>query len=192
MSSFAASRKRIRKSFHKISGTLEMPNLIELQKRSYNNFLQKGVPADNRENIGLQEVFSGIFPIQDFSEKALLEFSSYNFDEPKYDVDECRQRGSTYSAALRVNFRLVVWDIDEDTGSRSVRDIKDQSVYVGDVPLMTERGTFVVNGVERVVVSQMHRSPGVFFDHDKGKTHSSRKYLFSARVIPYQGILVRF
>ncbi len=192
MSSIPAGQKRIRKSFHKIASVLEMPNLIELQKKSYEDFLQKDVMPDKRCDQGLQGIFNSIFPISDFSEKALLEFHKYDFDNPKYDVEECRQRGATYSAPLRVTFRLVVWDIDESTGSRSVRDIKDQTVYIGDMPLMTENGTFIINGVERVVVSQMHRSPGVFFDHDKGKTHASGKFLFSARVIPYRGSWLDF
>ncbi|MDP4840499.1 MAG: DNA-directed RNA polymerase subunit beta, partial [Alphaproteobacteria bacterium] len=145
-----------------------------------------------RINQGLQNIFLTVFPINDFSDRALLEFHKYDFDEPKYDVEECRQRGATYSAPLRVTFRLVVWDVDEDTGARSIRDIKEQEVYVGDIPLMTKNGTFIINGVERVVVSQMHRSPGVFFDHDKGKTHASGKLLFSGRVIPYRGSWLDF
>jgi DNA-directed RNA polymerase subunit beta (EC 2.7.7.6) len=192
MTAIPAGQKRIRHSFNKITGSLEMPNLIELQKNSYEDFLQKEFPFEKRENKGLQNVFSSIFPINDFSDRALLEFYKYDFDEPKYDVEECRQRGTTYAAPLRVTFRLVVWDVDEDTGARSIRDIKEQEVYVGDIPLMTDNGTFIVNGVERVVVSQMHRSPGVFFDHDKGKTHASGKFLFSGRVIPYRGSWLDF
>lgn len=192
MSAIPAGQKRIRKSFHKISSSLEMPNLIELQKRSYEDFLQKNILFEKRFNEGLQNIFLSTFPISDFSDRALLEFYKYDFDEPKYDVEECRQRGATYAAPLRVTFRLVVWDVDEDTGARSIRDIKEQEVYIGDIPLMTDNGTFIVNGVERVVVSQMHRSPGVFFDHDKGKTHASGKYLFSGRVIPYRGSWLDF
>jgi DNA-directed RNA polymerase subunit beta len=185
-------RKRIRKSFARIPEIAPLPNLIELQKTSYANFLQKDVPAEKRVSAGLQEVFQSVFPISDFSGKSQLEFFRYDFDLPKYDVDECKQRGMNYAAPLRVTFRLVVWDIDEDTGSKTIRDIKEQDVYMGDIPLMTENGTFVINGIERVVVSQMHRSPGVFFDHDSGKTHSSGKYLFSARVIPYRGSWLDF
>lgn len=185
-------RKRIRKSFARIPEIAPLPNLIELQTTSYNNFLQMDVPAENRASMGLQEVFKSVFPISDFSGKSQLEFYRYDFDVPKYDVDECKQRGVTFAAPLRVTFRLIVWDIDEETGAKSIHDIKEQEVYMGDIPLMTENGTFVVNGIERVVVSQMHRSPGVFFDHDSGKSHSSGKYLFSARVIPYRGSWLDF
>ncbi len=128
-----------------------------------------------------------MFPIRDFSNTSELHFVAYEFEAPKYDVDECRQRGMTFAAPLKVTLRLIVFDIDEETGARSVKDIKEQDVYMGDIPLMTMNGTFIVNGTERVIVSQMHRSPGVFFDHDKGKTHSSGKLLFAARVIPYRG-----
>jgi DNA-directed RNA polymerase subunit beta len=169
-----------------------MPNLIEVQRSSYDHFLQMGVPAEQRGSVGLQEVFKSVFPIRDFSERAQLEFVRYELETPKYDVDECQQRGITFAAPLKVTLRLVVWDVDEDTGSRSIRDIKEQDVYMGDMPLMTRNGTFIINGTERVIVSQMHRSPGVFFDHDKGKTHSSGKYLFAARVIPYRGSWLDF
>ncbi len=185
-------RKRIRKSFGRISEVAPLPNLIEVQKNSYDKFLQTGTPQDQRNDAGLQEVFKSVFPIKDFSERATLEFVSYELEQPKYDTEECRQRGMTFAAPLRVTLRLVVWDIDEDTGARSIRDIKEQDVYMGDMPLMTLHGTFIVNGTERVIVSQMHRSPGVFFDHDKGKSHSSGKYLFSARVIPYRGSWLDF
>jgi DNA-directed RNA polymerase subunit beta len=185
-------RKRIRKSFGRIPTVAPMPNLIEVQKNSYDRFLQRGVLKPDRADSGLQEVFKSVFPIQDFSERGTLEFVDYDFEEPKYDVEECQQRGMTYAAPLKVTLRLVVWDIDEETGSRSVRDIKEQVVYMGELPLMTDNGTFVVNGTERVIVSQMHRSPGVFFDHDKGKTHSSGKFLFAARVIPYRGSWLDF
>jgi len=185
-------RKRIRKDFGRIPTVAPMPNLIEVQKISYDTFLQRGVLKPDRTDSGLQEVFKSVFPIQDFSERGTLEFVDYEFEEPKYDVEECQQRGMTYAAPLKVTLRLVVWDIDEETGSRSVRDIKEQVVYMGELPLMTDNGTFVVNGTERVIVSQMHRSPGVFFDHDKGKTHSSGKFLFAARVIPYRGSWLDF
>jgi DNA-directed RNA polymerase subunit beta len=164
-----------------------MPNLIEVQKNSYEKFLQMHTEPRTRQSEGLQEVFRSVFPIKDFSERSSLEFVKYEFEEPKYDVEECQQRGMTYAAPLKVTLRLIVWDVDEETGLKTVRDIKEQDVYMGDMPLMTENGTFVVNGTERVIVSQMHRSPGVFFDHDKGKTHSSGKFLFAARVIPYRG-----
>ena len=185
-------QKRIRKNFGRIPEIAPMPNLIEVQRSSYDHFLQMGVTAENRGNVGLQEVFRSVFPIRDFSERAQLEFVRYELETPKYDTDECQQRGITYAAPLKVTLRLVVWDVDEDTGSRSIRDIKEQDVYMGDMPLMTRNGTFIINGTERVIVSQMHRSPGVFFDHDKGKTHSSGKYLFAARVIPYRGSWLDF
>jgi DNA-directed RNA polymerase subunit beta len=186
------ARKRIRKSFGRIPEVTTMPNLIEVQRQSYEAFLQRDVPHHQRERIGLQEVFKAVFPIRDFNERAALDFVKYELEEPKYDVEECHQRGLTYAAPLRVTLRLIVWDIDEETGAKSVRDIKEQDVYMGDLPLMTENGTFVINGTERVIVSQMHRSPGVFFDHDKGKTHSSGKLLYSARVIPYRGSWLDF
>jgi DNA-directed RNA polymerase subunit beta len=185
-------RKRVRKSFGRIAEITRMPNLIEVQKMSYDHFLQIGVPADRRENVGLQEVFKSVFPIKDFAERAELQFVKYELEDPKYDVEECQQRGMTFAAPLKVTLRLVVWDVDEETGARSIRDIKEQDVYMGDMPLMTTNGTFIINGTERVIVSQMHRSPGVFFDHDKGKTHSSGKYLFAARVIPYRGSWLDF
>ena len=185
-------RKRIRKYFGRIPEVAPIPNLIEVQKNSYDAFLQLNTPGHERKQAGLQEVFVSIFPIRDFSEKAQLEFVKYEFEPPKYDVEECQQRGITFAAPLKVTLRLVVWDVDEDTGARSIRDIKEQDVYMGDMPLMTENGTFIINGTERVIVSQMHRSPGVFFDHDRGKTHSSGKYLFAARVIPYRGSWLDF
>ena len=180
-------RKRVRKSFGKIQEVAEMPNLIEVQKASYDQFLQIEEPQAGRPDEGLQAVFKSVFPISDFSSTSMLEFVRYEFEPPKYDVDECRQRGMTYAAPLKVTLRLIVFDIDEETGAKSVKDIKEQDVYMGDIPLMTMNGTFIVNGTERVIVSQMHRSPGVFFDHDKGKTHSSGKLLFAARIIPYRG-----
>ncbi len=185
-------KKRIRKSFGRIPEVAPMPNLIEVQKSSYDHFLQMGVPPHQRADLGLQEVFKSVFPIKDFSDRARLEFVRYELEPPKYDVEECQQRGITFAAPLKVTLRLVVWDVDDETGSRSIRDIKEQDVYMGDMPLMTKNGTFIINGTERVIVSQMHRSPGVFFDHDKGKTHSSGKYLFAARVIPYRGSWLDF
>ena len=185
-------RKRIRKEFGRLQAAADMPNLIEVQKTSYDKFLQMDVETEDRTDSGLQEVFRSVFPISDFSENGTLEFVKYELEPPKYDVDECQQRDMTYAAPLKVTLRLVVFDVDEETGARSVRDIKEQDVYMGDMPLMTDHGTFVVNGTERVIVSQMHRSPGVFFDHDKGKTHSSGKYLFAARIIPYRGSWLDF
>src|SRR3954465_3933239 len=182
-----ASRKRIRKFFGKIAEVAEMPNLIEVQKESYDQFLQMTEPTGGRANEGLQAVFKSVFPISDFTGQAMLEFVRYEFEPPKYDVDECQQRGMTYAAPLKVTLRLIVFEVDQDTGAKSVKDIKEQDVYMGDMPFMTSNGTFVVNGTERVIVSQMHRSPGVFFDHDKGKSHSSGKLLFAARIIPYRG-----
>ncbi|WP_321502893.1 DNA-directed RNA polymerase subunit beta [Breoghania sp.] len=180
-------RKRVRKFFGDIRDVAEMPNLIEVQKASYDQFLQVEEPEGGRTVDGLEAVFKSVFPISDFSGTSLLEFVRYEFEPPKYDVDECRQRGMTFSAPLKVTLRLIVFDIDEETDAKSVKDIKEQDVYMGDMPFMTENGTFIINGTERVIVSQMHRSPGVFFDHDKGKTHSSGKLLFAARVIPYRG-----
>ncbi|MGH6906507.1 MAG: DNA-directed RNA polymerase subunit beta [Aestuariivirga sp.] len=187
-----ASRKRIRKVFGKGIEVAEMPNLIEVQRESYDQFLQMKEPAGGRIADGLQAVFKSVFPITDFSGQAMLEFVRYEFEPPKFDVDECQQRGMTYAAPLKVTLRLIVFEIDPDTQAKSVKDIKEQDVYMGDIPLMTSNGTFVVNGTERVIVSQMHRSPGVFFDHDKGKTHSSGKLLFAARVIPYRGSWLDF
>jgi len=186
------SRKRLRHTFGSITEVASMPNLIEVQRTSYETFLQRDIPAHEREDIGLQEVFKSVFPIHDFAGKSMLEFVSYELEHPKYDVEECQQRGMTYASPLKVILRLVVWEEDEITGTRSIRDIKEQDVYMGDMPLMTGNGTFIVNGTERVIVSQMHRSPGVFFDHDRGKTHSSGKLLFAARVIPYRGSWLDF
>ena len=183
-----AVNARIRKNFGKIKLVASMPNLIEVQKNSYEkSFLQAGVLAGKRENRGLQAVLSSKFPITDPSTGAVLEFVKYNFDQPKYDVEECVQRGFSYSAPLKVTLRLIVMDIDQDTGAKEIKGIKEQEGYMGDIPLMTKNGTFIINGTERVVVSQMHRSPGVFYDHDHGKSHSSGKFLYSARIIPYRG-----
>ena len=187
-----SGHKRIRKYFGKIREVLEMPNLIQVQKSSYELFLKSGdqpVPLDGE---GIKGVFQSVFPIKDFNETAVLEFVKYELEKPKYDVEECQQRDMTYAAPLKVTLRLIVFDVDEDTGARSVKDIKEQDVFMGDMPLMTDNGTFVVNGTERVIVSQMHRSPGVFFDHDKGKTHSSGKLLFTSRIIPYRGSWLDF
>ena len=184
--------KRLRKMFGKIHEVAEMPNLIEVQKQSYDQFLMVDEPEGGRLDEGLQSVFRSVFPIRDFGERAQLEFVRYAFEQPKYDVDECQQRGMTFAAPLKVTLRLIVFDVNEETGARSVKDIKEQDVYMGDMPFMTNNGTFVINGTERVIVSQMHRSPGVFFDHDRGKTHSSGKLLFAARIIPYRGSWLDF
>ena len=192
MASQIQNNFRARKSFAKIGKIIDIPNLIDIQKQSYEKFLQKDVPIENREDIGLQGVFKSVFPIKDFSETSSIEFVSYTLDKPKYDVDECRQRGMTFAAPIKVTVRLVIWDTNEDTGSQSIRDVKEQEVFFGEIPLMTDNGTFIINGTERVVVSQLHRSPGVFYDHDKGKTHSSGKLLYSARVIPYRGSWLDF
>src|SRR6201988_1457006 len=180
-------RKRLRKNFGKIQEIAQMPNLIEVQRTSYDQFLQLDKPEGGRKDEGLEAVFRQVFPIKDFSESSLLEYVDYHFEDPKYDVEECQQRSMTFAAPLKVTLRLIVFDVDQETGAKSVKDIKEQDVYMGDVPFMTDNGTFIVNGTERVIVSQMHRSPGVFFDHDKGKTHSSGKLLFAARIIPYRG-----
>ncbi|VAW06487.1 DNA-directed RNA polymerase beta subunit, partial [hydrothermal vent metagenome] len=185
-------KKRIRKSFGRIGDAAPMPNLIQVQKDSYEQFLQRFIKPADREVDGLEAVFRSVFPISDFTEQATLEYVSYEFENPKYDVEECQQRDMTYSAPLKVTLRLIVFEVDEDSGAKSVKDIKEQEVYMGDMPLMTDNGTFVINGTERVIVSQMHRSPGVFFDHDKGKSHSSGKLLFAARIIPYRGSWLDF
>ncbi len=183
---------RMRHSFGKIEHILEIPNLIDIQKRSYDKFLQTDVPRDDRENTGLQGVFNSVFPIRDFNGTSELVFSGYTLERPKYDVDECRQRGMTYAAPIKVTIQLIIYDAGGDSTERAVRDIKEQEVYFGEIPLMTVNGTFIINGTERVVVSQLHRSPGVFFDHDRGKTHSSGKLLYQARIIPYRGSWLDF
>src|SRR3989454_1754280 len=183
---------RFHRNFGRIKKIIDLPNLIEIQKNSYNLFLQKDVPPDQRQNLGLQGVFKSVFPIKDFNETSSLEFVGYNLGEPKYDVEECHQRGMTYAAPLKVTVRLVLFDVDPHTGSRNIRNVKEQEVYFGEIPLMTSNGTFMVNGTERVIVSQLHRSPGVFFEHDKGKTHASGKLLYSARIIPYRGSWIDF
>jgi DNA-directed RNA polymerase subunit beta len=189
--SFTA-KKRIRKSYGQLSETVLMPNLIEVQRSSYEQFLQMHTSVDNRDQDGLEAVFKSVFPIKDFSDRATLEYISYEFEQPKFDVQECMQRDLNFAAPLKVKLRLIVFETDEETGAKSIKDIKEQDVYLGDIPLMTDKGTFIINGTERVIVSQMHRSPGVFFDHDKGKTHASGKLLFAARVIPYRGSWLDF
>ncbi|MCS6838042.1 MAG: DNA-directed RNA polymerase subunit beta [Bdellovibrionaceae bacterium] len=190
--SLTGSHLRLRRSFSKNRQPISIPNLIELQRRSYETFLQKDVDPDRRLDMGLQNVFRSVFPITDFNKTASLEFVSYSFEPPKYDVDECRQRGMTYEAALKVTLRLVVFDVDEQSDTRTIRDVKEQEIYLGTVPLMTNNGSFIISGVERVVVSQLHRSPGVFFDHDSGKVNLSGKLIYSARIIPYRGSWLDF
>jgi DNA-directed RNA polymerase subunit beta len=187
-----ANNQLLRKHFAEIPQIIEIPNLIDIQKNSYKRFLQAELPPSARKNIGLEAVFRSVFPIRDFSETCSLEYVSYSLGTPKYDVDECHQRGMTFAAPMKVRVRLVSWDLDKESGVQSIRDIKEQEVYFGEIPLMTENGTFIINGTERVIVSQLHRSPGVFYDHDKGKTHSSGKILYSARVIPYRGSWLDF
>src|ERR1700741_5373063 len=185
------SNFRIRKNLGRIQKVIEIPNLIDIQKTSYDKFLQSNIAISDRQEIGLQAVFRSVFPIKDFNGTSELVFVSYNLEKPKYDVEECRQRGMTYAAPIKVTTQLMIYDT-RDGGERIVRDIKEQEVYMGELPLMTETGTFIINGTERVIVSQLHRSPGVFFDHDRGKTHSSGKLLYSARIIPYRGSWLDF
>ncbi len=187
-----ANNQLLRKHFAEVKRIIDIPNLIDIQKNSYKRFLQAELPPSARQNIGLEAVFRSVFPIRDFSETCSLEYVSYSLGVPKYDVDECHQRGMTFASPVKVRVRLVSWDVDKDSGVQSIRDIKEQEVYFGEIPLMTENGTFIINGTERVIVSQLHRSPGVFFDHDKGKTHSSGKILYNARVIPYRGSWLDF
>src|SRR5512143_856221 len=191
MPSIVQTNYRVRKNLGRVRRIVDVPNLIDIQKSSYDKFLQMNVPPNEREEVGLQAVFRSVFPIKDFNGTSELVFVSYNLEPPKYDVDECRQRGMTYAAPIKVTTQLMIYDA-RDGGERIVRDIKEQEVYFGELPLMTDNGTFIINGTERVVVSQLHRSPGVFFDHDKGKTHSSGKLLYSARVIPYRGSWLDF
>ncbi|HEY5010139.1 MAG TPA: hypothetical protein VIH73_03220, partial [Acidimicrobiales bacterium] len=191
MASVIQSNFRIRKHLGRVRKVIDVPNLIDIQKTSYDKFLQTNVPPHERAEVGLQAVFRSVFPIKDFNGTSELVFVSYNLEKPKYDVEECRQRGMTYAAPIKVTTQLMIYDTREG-GERIVRDIKEQEVYFGEIPLMTDTGTFIINGTERVVVSQLHRSPGVFFDHDKGKTHSSGKVLYSARIIPYRGSWLDF
>ncbi|MEY3905877.1 MAG: DNA-directed polymerase subunit beta, partial [Pseudomonadota bacterium] len=186
----AVAKKRIRKVFGNIHEVAQMPDLIQVQRESYEQFLRSD-PSIGYVS-GLEKTLRSVFPIRDFAGTAELDFVNYELEDPKFDVEECRQRGITYAAPMKVTLRLIVFEVDAETETRSVLDIKEQDVYMGDMPLMTENGTFFINGTERVIVSQMHRSPGVLFDHDRGKTHSSGKYLFAARVIPYRGSWLDF
>ncbi|MCK5903647.1 MAG: DNA-directed RNA polymerase subunit beta, partial [Gammaproteobacteria bacterium] len=185
-------KKRIRNNFGKASDVMEVPYLLATQIDSYAKFLQSGQSPATREELGLQAAFTTVFPIVSHSGFAVLEYVSYRLSDPVFDVRECQQRGVTYAAALRVLVRLVIYDKESPLSAKVVKDVREQEVYMGELPLMTENGTFVINGTERVIVSQLHRSPGVFFDHDKGKTHSSGKLLFNARVIPYRGSWLDF
>src|SRR5262245_33541848 len=187
-----ACGRRVRKDFSKIPSIVEIPNLIEIQQQSYEQFLQKDVAAERREEMGLQAVFKSVFPIADYNGNATLEFHSYHFGDPKYTVEECHDRGMTFAIPLKVTLRLKVVDNDKETKTQTVREVREQEVYLGELPLMTDKGTFIINGTERVVVSQLQRSAGVFFDDDKGKTVASGKLLHSARVIPYRGSWVEF
>jgi DNA-directed RNA polymerase subunit beta len=187
-----ANNFRLRRTFGRIKKIVDIPNLIDIQQRSYEEFLQRDVSPETRADTGLQGVFKSVFPIKDFNETASLEFVSYTLGEPKYDVDECHQRGMTFAAPLKVTIQLVIWDVDPESGVRSIKNVKEQEVYFGEIPLMTRNGTFMINGTERVIVSQLHRSPGVFFDHDKGKTHASGRLLYSGRIIPYRGSWIDF
>ena len=192
MASTIKTNLRLRRNYSKIEEVAVIPNLISIQRQSYERFLQAGGDAEKRADFGLQKVFKSVFPIRDYNNTASLEFVSYTLGQPKYDQDECRDRGMTWAAPLRVTIQLVLWDVDAESGTRNLSALKEDVVYFGELPLMTERGTFIVNGTERVVVSQLHRSPGVFFDHDKGKSHASGKLLYSARVIPYRGSWLDF
>ncbi len=192
MGSFSVHSQRLRKNFARIPQIAGIPKLIEIQSQSYDRFLQMDKAPEEREDIGLQAVFRSVFPIKDFTDTASLEFIKYTLGEEKYSVEECLQKGVTYSVPLKITVQLIVWDVDPDTNSRTIRDVKEQEVYFGEIPIMTRYGTFVVNGTERVIVSQLHRSPGIFFDHDKGKTHASGKLLYSARIIPLRGSWIDF
>ncbi|MGD9044723.1 MAG: DNA-directed RNA polymerase subunit beta, partial [Desulfobacterales bacterium] len=187
MPSRTLAPKRIRKNFGKIRQIVGIPDLIGMQRESFQRFLQMDIPPEKREDIGLQAVFKSVYPIKDFTGSASLEFVSYRFGEVKHGIEECIHRGMTYEIPVRITVRLVVYEIDDDTGISNIRDIKEQEIYFGTIPLMTEKGTFIINGTERVVVSQLHRSSGVFFDHDKGKSHSSGKIIYSSRIIPVRG-----
>ena len=187
MSKSSLAPKRIRKNFGKIKQIVGIPDLIGMQRESFQRLLQMDIPPEKREEIGLQTVFKSVFPIKDFTGSASLEFVSYRFGEVKHSIEECVHRGMTYEIPIRITVRLVVYEIDNDTGVSNIRDIKEQEIYFGTIPLMTEKGTFIINGTERVVVSQLHRSSGVFFDHDKGKSHSSGKIIYSSRIIPVRG-----
>ena len=190
MSYSFTEKKRIRKSFAKREKVLEVPYLLAMQLESYKDFLQREVKVEDRENSGLESTFNTLFPISSHSGNAKLDYVSYNLGDEVFDVKECQQRGLTYAVPLRVKVRLTL--LDKEASEPTIKEVKEQEVYMGEIPLMTQNGSFVINGTERVIVSQLHRSPGVFFEHDRGKTHSSGKLLFSARVIPYRGSWLDF
>ncbi|MGC8659379.1 MAG: DNA-directed RNA polymerase subunit beta, partial [Desulfomonilaceae bacterium] len=192
MGSFSVHSQRLRKNFARIPQIAGIPKLIEIQSQSYDRFLQMDKAPEDREDTGLQAVFRSVFPIKDFTDTASLEFIKYTLGEEKYSIEECLQKGVTYSVPLKITVQLIVWDVDPDTNSRTIRDVKEQEVYFGEIPIMTRYGTFIINGTERVIVSQLHRSPGIFFDHDKGKTHASGKLIYSARIIPLRGSWIDF
>ncbi|RPI49435.1 MAG: DNA-directed RNA polymerase subunit beta, partial [Deltaproteobacteria bacterium] len=177
----------VRKNFGRVKKVIDIPNLIEMQQDSYAKFLQKDVAPEAREDVGIQAAFQSVFPITDFTGASSIEFVQYSIGEPKYSEEECLSRGVTYESPVKMVARLLSYDVDKESGVQSIRDIKEQQIYFGAIPLMTRTGTFIINGTERVVVSQLQRSPGVFFDHDKGKTHASGKLLYSARIIPVRG-----
>ena len=183
-------KKRLRKDFGSMPKVMDIPYLLAIQLDSYRKFTQSDTPVDERGDYGLHAAFRSVFPIVSYSGSAALEYVDYSLGTPVFDVDECVLRGTTYACALRVKVRLIIYD--KEASSKSIKDIKEQDVYMGEIPLMTDNGTFVINGTERVIVSQLHRSPGVFFDHDRGKTHSSGKLLYSARIIPYRGSWLDF
>ena len=185
-------KKNIRKNFGKLKETLSIPNLIEVQKNSYKDLTENKLNVESHLVKGFDRVFKSIFPIEDINDKASLEYVSYRLEKPKFDVEECITRGLTYSAALKCTLRLVVFDINQEENTKDILSAKEQEVYMGEVPMMTNSGTFITNGVQRVVVNQMHRSPGVFFDHDNGKSHASGKLLFNCRVIPNRGSWLDF
>src|SRR5262250_690333 len=192
MASASTEKKRIRKNFGKQATVLDTPYLLAIQLDSYKGFLQAEVPEEKRDDVGLHAAFKTVFPITSYSGNATLEYVSYRLGDPVFDVKECQLRGLTYAAPLRVKVRLVVLDKEASGPKKPIKDVREQEVYLGELPLMTDNGTFVINGTERVIVSQLHRSPGVFFDHDRGKSHSSGKLLFSARIIPYRGSWLDF
>jgi len=183
-------KKRIRKDFGKLQQVMELPPLLAIQLDSYRKFTQLGVSASERSDTGLDAAFKSVFPIVSFSGNAALEYVDYSLGKPLFDVEDCKLRSVTFAVPLRVRVRLVIYD--KESSNKAIKDIKEQEVYMGEIPLMTDHGTFIINGTERVIVSQLHRSPGVFFDHDKGKTHSSGKLLYSARIIPYRGSWLDF
>ena len=192
MPSTLENRHRIRKSFGSLTAPIKVPHLLKVQLDSFERFLQRDVPPDQREDKGLEAVFRSVFPVSDFSGTSTLEYVHYRLGDPKYSVEECRVRGVTFACPVRAALRLIVWEKDTESDVKHIRDIKEQDIYLGELPLMTPTGSFIINGTERVIVSQMHKSPGVVFTHDKGNSHSSGKLLYSARVIPQRGSWLDF